>query len=308
MLRTITIESLFDIYTYSLDLRPDMEPFHFVTGPNGYGKTTVLKILKALYSSDMKMLADIPFGKIHLLFDDGYEMAVTQKRKFDEEEESDEQIQQSVTLHIEFGICGEENSKEIIDWDDTKETTSGISNISLYFQSHPVYHISDGRMFTPEGQPAVTECANKMKDIMRNADEPNQKARLEAFKNIVECSGFVHKSMEIAPTYGMRFIADNEDRTILTVDKLSSGEQQILIQTFELLFSAPDDSLVLIDKPEISYHIMWQVDYMKNLRTITNLRNLQCIICTHSPQIFNMDWNLTVDLYEQSNVSINIDE
>ena len=67
---------------------------------------------------------------------------------------------------------------------------------------------------------------------------------------------------------------------------------------------APDDSLVLIDEPEISFHQMWQVDYLAHLQSIMALRNLQCIVSTHSPQIFNMNWDLSVDLYEQSQANL----
>lgn len=136
--------------------------------------------------------------------------------------------------------------------------------------------------------------------------QENQSFRecLKVFSDIIEKSAFAHKTMQIDLRYGYRFIADNEERTILAVDKLSSGEQQMLIMAFELLFMAPDDSLVLIDEPEISFHQMWQVDYLANLKSIMALRNLQCIVSTHSPQIFNMNWDLSVDLYEQSQVNL----
>ena len=61
MLKTISIESLFDIYSYTLDIKPDEVPLRFITGPNGYGKTTILNILNALYTSKIRELAVIPF-------------------------------------------------------------------------------------------------------------------------------------------------------------------------------------------------------------------------------------------------------
>ena len=61
MLKTISIESLFDIYSYTLDIKPDEVPLRFITGPNGYGKTTILNILNALYTSKIRELAVIPY-------------------------------------------------------------------------------------------------------------------------------------------------------------------------------------------------------------------------------------------------------
>lgn len=120
------------------------------------------------------------------------------------------------------------------------------------------------------------------------------------FNHIINKSAFANKKLEISPRYGFRFIADNELRTILTPDMLSSGEQHILIQAYELLFNAPKGSLVLIDEPELSFHLMWQIDFFDNLCTIAEAKNLQCIVATHSTEIFGNDWNKTIDLFELS--------
>lgn len=123
---------------------------------------------------------------------------------------------------------------------------------------------------------------------------------LETFFNIIEESHFVDKKMEINPRYGYRFIMDNRLQTILPTSALSSGEQHILILSYELLFKAQENALVLIDEPEMSFHLMWQINFLKNIKSIMNQRKIQCLISTHSPQIFSQDWKLTVDLYKQS--------
>ena len=102
--------------------------------------------------------------------------------------------------------------------------------------------------------------------------------KLRSLKNIISKADFANKQLEVDKTYGFRFRANNEERTIIFGDILSSGEQQTLIMTVELLFFAPDESLVLIDEPEISCHMMWQMDFLTNLRDITKLRQLQCFI------------------------------
>lgn len=304
MLKTISIESLFDIYSYTLDIKPDEVPLRFITGPNGYGKTTILNILNALYTSKIRELAVIPFKHLQLTFDDGYEVSVAQLRDYTVDEDADEQSLANVHLDIKFRKSGNERSLYSIRWDTGGEEDLGNLGLSLYFTSHPLYYIRDGRV---QGVPTVRKHVDILKELLReNANSENQsfRERLKVFSDIIEKSAFAHKTMQIDPRYGYRFIADNEERTILAVDKLSSGEQQMLIMAFELLFMAPDDSLVLIDEPEISFHQMWQVDYLANLQSIMALRNLQCIVSTHSPQIFNMNWDLSVDLYEQSQANL----
>lgn len=309
MLSSIHIESLFDVYTYTLDLKPNETSFRFITGPNGYGKTTILNMLNALYTGDIAALADIPFESLRLLFDDHYEVQVKQQRDYAEEEDSDEKNACDVFLHVVFKKRNEDSILYEVKWNSrdgqVNDKFLASRGLSLYFYSHPIYYIRDGRIRTPAGMPAVKAYAARLRELLtetRLSETAVFQKRIHLFEEIIGNSQFSHKHLQIDPRYGFRFVADNEDRSILPVEKLSSGEQHILIMAFELLFLASDDSLVLIDEPEMSFHMLWQVDYLKNLQAITSLRKLQCIICTHSPQIFNQNWDLTIDLYTQSTI------
>ncbi|QJB25403.1 AAA family ATPase [Limnospira fusiformis] len=77
---------------------------------------------------------------------------------------------------------------------------------------------------------------------------------------------------------------------------LSSGEQHELILIYELLFKVKPDSLVLIDEPELSLHVGWQVEFIKDLQEITKLAKLNIVMATHSPDIIQDRWDLTVEL------------
>ena len=77
---------------------------------------------------------------------------------------------------------------------------------------------------------------------------------------------------------------------------LSSGEQHELVMLYELLFKVETGSLVLIDEPELSLHVGWQVDFLKDLQAIIKLTNIQILIATHSPDIIQDRWDLTVEL------------
>lgn len=301
MLKNIQIESLYDLYDYTLDLMSEKAAFHFITGPNGYGKTTILNIIDALYNNNTLSLADIPLKTVTLQFDDGCEVSVIQEREYTDDDAVDEHTLTDVKLKVKF-LMSDNRIVEETCFHSKDDVSPKMPGLSLYFNSHPVYYIRDGRMYTPDGLPKVKEYAEVLKKMFRGENITDSKvfaSRLEAFHNIISRSCFAHKTLETDIRYGLRFVADNEDKTILPIEKLSSGEQHILIQAFEMLFRAPDDSLVLIDEPEMSFHMLWQVDYLKNLREITELRHLQCIVSTHSPQIFNMNWELTSDLYEQ---------
>lgn len=66
----------------------------------------------------------------------------------------------------------------------------------------------------------------------------------------------------------------------------SSGEQCILLSTLSIASSIKNNSLILIDEPEISLHPEWQETYIDLLMQIFGSHNgCHFIIATHSPQI-----------------------
>lgn len=85
----------------------------------------------------------------------------------------------------------------------------------------------------------------------------------------------------------------------LDLSGLSSGEKHEFIMLYKLIFDTPSESIVLIDEPEISLHVVWQLEFMSDLRRIQAANPFQSIIATHSPQIFQGCKHLLVDLADQ---------
>lgn len=164
------------------------------------------------------------------------------------------------------------------------------------------YGLAKGSFELPTYQPIADGLMGSFLNMAESAIEYATPLleKVELFKNIIERSDFVDKDIQISPDYGYRFVSRNQDRTLLDGSDLSSGEQHFLIQTYELIFNAQENSLALIDEPEMSFHIIWQMDFLRNIREIAKLKGLQCIVATHSPQIFDSMWELTSDLYEMS--------
>jgi len=67
---------------------------------------------------------------------------------------------------------------------------------------------------------------------------------------------------------------------------------------FELLFKAQENSLVLLDEPEISLHVVWQKAFLRDIEEIIKLQKINIVIATHSPFIIDERWDLTVNLEE----------
>jgi predicted ATP-dependent endonuclease of OLD family len=73
-----------------------------------------------------------------------------------------------------------------------------------------------------------------------------------------------------------------EDNTFGNIQSLSSGERQIVTIIYASTHMSGQE-VVLIDEPEISLHIDWQIKLLPSLSE--QLNDKQIITCTHSPVI-----------------------
>lgn len=105
--------------------------------------------------------------------------------------------------------------------------------------------------------------------------------------NFSKDKGFVFKT---------RYNSSLSSSDTLSPTDLSSGEQHELVLLYELLFKVEPKSLVLIDEPELSLHVGWQVQFLKDLQEIVKLADLDILMATHSPDIIQDRWDLTVEL------------
>ncbi len=123
--------------------------------------------------------------------------------------------------------------------------------------------------------------------------------KINLFKSIIE-EQFDNKSLTIDRDVGfvINVFSPKNPKLKKTIDttKLSSGEQHLIVLFYELIFNTKEKSLILIDEPEISLHVAWQMDFFDNLYKVAELHDLHFLIATHSPQIINDKWHCTIDL------------
>jgi predicted ATP-binding protein involved in virulence len=118
--------------------------------------------------------------------------------------------------------------------------------------------------------------------------------KLELFTSILNERRFTFKSINISRAKGFYFKTNKGNE--LELSQLSSGEQHEVVLLYELIFNVKPDVLVLIDEPEISLHITWQKEFLKDLIKIIEIQKIQVIIATHSPSIINDRWDLVYNL------------
>ena len=152
----------------------------------------------------------------------------------------------------------------------------------------------DNVEFNPEDARALKvyfDDFNEKYDVYRDFLE-----RLDYFGEIVN-SRFMFKQLVISREYGLKII-DIDTKRKIPLTNLSSGEKEIIVLFYTLLFEIPDGVLLLIDEPEISLHIAWQRLFMKDLKKIVQMKNLRAVIATHSPHIVSGNRDIQVDLGE----------
>jgi predicted ATPase len=133
-----------------------------------------------------------------------------------------------------------------------------------------------------------------VKDATQKLDVFNNlRSRLDLFKELIE-KRFIDKTLHIDRESGFRIVS--KTNLDVPLDRLSSGEQHQLILVFDLLFEVTENSLILIDEPELSLHVAWQKTFIESLTRIIALNAFDVLLATHSPAIVARYLNLAVEL------------
>lgn len=144
-------------------------------------------------------------------------------------------------------------------------------------------------------------CSNAKLKILKATLGPSVE-KLNLFSTIFEQSELTNKKLTIDSDFGFIFMLEDEYSSVLDLSLLSSGEKQLLTIVYRLLFdkNIEEGSIVLIDEPEISFHMSWQVMFLETLKRICKNKPMQFIIATHSPQMFELNFNNAIDLFDLS--------
>lgn len=121
-------------------------------------------------------------------------------------------------------------------------------------------------------------------------------SKIRLFYKLVDERGFVNKNMSVTVKDGFRFRANGNG--FIDLSLLSSGEQNEVVMLYTLVFTVGDDSMLLIDEPENSLHVLWQKKFMRTIEEVSAVKNLFVIVATHSPQIIGSRWDNCCDLTE----------
>lgn len=315
MLHKLEIYGLYGLYNYKLDFTDGEDPrLKIITGPNGYGKTTILQVVYALFCKDLDVFYRTPFSHI-LFFMDDYIIQVKQTRvSAPVEEESD--LPSKETVRIAFEQVDAKTGKMLLlqTLEENEKDAMLDGQLELLLNSMKCFFLTDKRILLrnkeQEKRVQDADTDSSMIGVAENLFEAVRKdendKRIAMFKELVSFFSFADKEMVVDDITGIRFRMRNASKTLIPVTSLSSGEKHVLLQLYELIFEGRSGDIVLIDEPELSFHPAWLNVYVSVLEKIQDFklgegREMQIILATHAPLLIGGRWNETLDLYTLRN-------
>ena len=254
----------------SLEWRGLDPNINIVVGQNGFGKTTMLNLIRAVLMDDDKTVRQLKAKvRITTQITDPATGQVTEGEMWCD----GRQVEQKPPFGgYESAAC----FYYVNTFDVPASKKSSLSQLGLtldqvLYQRNPnVFSFSDYRL-------------SMLKDLRAAM---HKQERIDKFFDLIN-SLFMMTGKTIDIDEKNRVIF-RKGRQVIDMEKLSAGEKQILLLLFTLFLMEDRSSVLLLDEPEISLHIEWQdrlIELMHDLNP-----NCQIILTTHSPNIFADGW------------------
>ena len=105
----------------------------------------------------------------------------------------------------------------------------------------------------------------------------------QSFKIFFPQKIFLEKLSRTSDTQDYRLMIKNEDGSIVDLDQLSSGEREVIAFFTYLCTKANNNSILIIDEPELHLHSKWQSIILYAIHQL--FPNSQLFLATHSKEI-----------------------
>ncbi|MFQ3194715.1 MAG: putative ATPase [Colwellia sp.] len=180
--------------------------------------------------------------------------------------------------------------KDLID--ERKKPLEAISS-SRFFKG-----IADDKKYTEEDAKKITRAVKALQEGFitesnRDSFEHHGKAfSIDLDINIIQDNKTTYlEEFSILASYDLIDLVDIEftkkkDDESFFLTEASSGELCILFNILAIAGTITDDSIILLDEPELSLHPEWQIDFLPLLEKVfSKYKKCHFIIATHSPNI-----------------------
>lgn len=315
-IKTIKIEKLYGKYDFLWKLSSDV---NIIAGDNGAYKTTLLKIMSNLCEpeaiSEEYVIKGASLGmtdNVMIKFRSFRDSLLRLKK----DAENDEMLAELVAK-VQADIDGKDekrlsdhtlNASIIAIKQGDKSLSIGnykrlrrynlISTFDVPITKSEKDSILDQQLKQLESEYAyyLSDLSKQLSDKIQTIGKVDLKdmqsiyANNEKFIEIVN-NAFKNTNKTIDTTQSKLQFKLNDD-LLENNKRLSSGEKQFLIIMLTVLLQRNEESILIMDEPEISMHLDWQRSLIHNIKVLNP--NCQIILATHSPGVVMDGWEQLV--------------
>lgn len=314
-INSIKIEKLYDKYDFYWNLNKDV---NILAGDNGSYKTTLLKILASMCEPDnfadylkVKSVVMDMTGDVIIKYRSFHDSLLRLKK----ESENDELLKElaakvssdlktdedkslaDLTLNASIIALRKANAKistaaykesrkydliATFDVPSRADKGSALDQQLESLENNYAYYLSD---LSKQLSEIIMKTGKvEMNDMNKIYAQNNLFINIvnKAFKNTGKIVNTEQSKLQFK--IGEEVLENNK--------RLSSGEKQFLIIMLTVLLQRKEESIMIMDEPEISMHLDWQRSLLNNIKALNP--NCQIILATHSPGVIMDGWQQLV--------------
>ena len=314
-INSIKIEKLYDKYDFYWNLNKDV---NILAGDNGSYKTTLLKILASMCEPDnfadylkVKSVVMDMTGDVIIKYRSFHDSLLRLKK----ESENDELLKElaakvssdlktdedkslaDLTLNASIIALRKANAKistaaykesrkydliATFDVPSRADKGSALDQQLESLENNYAYYLSD---LSKQLSEIIMKTGKvEMNDMNKIYAQNNLFINIvnKAFKNTGKIVNTEQSKLQFK--IGEEVLENNK--------RLSSGEKQFLIIMLTVLLQRKEESILIMDEPEISMHLDWQRSLLNNIKALNP--TCQIILATHSPGVIMDGWQQLV--------------
>lgn len=176
-----------------------------------------------------------------------------------------------------------------------KQRIDGYKELNLISNMEILDYSLDENDFYSEFKKVLSLYVDDMNEKMNRFESLYKKISL--YKRVITNKVLSEKSIDFSEN-GLKVI-NTSGRILPDLHKLSSGEQNLLILYYNLIFRSNSKTILLIDEPENSLHVAWQSKMLEDYISMADTTGCQIVLATHSPTLIDGKWELVSDFYRQ---------
>lgn len=304
-IKNISIRNLFN----SKNIDWDLKDVNVLVGKNGLGKSTILQLIQTTLTQELGNNTLKLCDRVEITFDNNSSTFASSKveinenhfkmafQEFIKSSSFDEQIKSAIGKNKKISnrdlkIIKDKIFSEVIEKDssrikvqqyefkkcENKYNVEFISTINMSANSINKIQTSDGRI----ANFLDLEIQSELNRLIKNDSTDLQKKLIFSLNKIFKET---NKKVNIIDD---ELVIKLSDESRIAYKNLSSGERQIIYIFLKVINANINNSIILMDEPEISLHLSWQESLLTSIREVN--KNSQIIIVTHSPAIVMDGW------------------